>query len=499
MRNIVKHKIKRIILSNKWYILFELLFFAFLTGSEISHMKLLKVNFSEFVLMSIVNHYHILYLFLPIILLIILNIVRRLEPHEILRFKNRTMYISVNYVSFLIMVLVYVIVHILMALFIGITSFELSTSFSHTFFDEYDEILLILDSFSKVMVNSGLAIICTGVYMVIGLGFIYLMIIFINDKFGNRGSIAACVGVLISVYLGFKTELSYHIPILALNNFFIFHHALLVNGVIKFGLVLAIISSGNLLLLYNIKKRNPVFEKYLITGKVKILTAGLILILLTLEVILIIGSGESKFKDLFFKFFMGSYLEEPSFMGWLRVTILYFIPIFAIGNCVSNFRKNLNNSLLIRYRSKKEVLFKRNIAFLKFSLLYSISTVMILLFIYCIGDKGYVTEAVYEMSHGVVDLDRQVMLYSCLFVINQVFLSTIYVMLSDRLGEITTFIGMIITTYISFLMTSSNHIILGLSFGTFLGYTQSKIIIGAVILMMGICSTYYLFSARRRF
>ena len=124
---------------------------------------------------------------------------------------------------------------------------------------------------------------------------------------------------------------------------------------------------------------------------------------------------------------------------------------------------------------------------------------MILLFIYCIGDKGYVTEAVYEMSHGVVDLDRQVMLYSCLFVINQVFLSTIYVMLSDRLGEITTFIGMIITTYISFLMTSSNHIILGLSFGTFLGYTQSKIIIGAVILMMGICSTYYLFSARRRF
>lgn len=133
MRNIVKHKIKRIILSNKWYILFELLFFAFLTGSEISHMKLLKVNLSEFVLMSIVNHYHILYLFLPIILLIILNIVRRLEPHEILRFKNRTMYISVNYVSFLIMVLVYVIVHILMALFIGITSFELSTSFSHTF------------------------------------------------------------------------------------------------------------------------------------------------------------------------------------------------------------------------------------------------------------------------------------------------------------------------------------------------------------------------------
>jgi len=69
---------------------------------------------------------------------------------------------------------------------------------------------------------------------------------------------------------------------------------------------------------------------------------------------------------------------------------------------------------------------------------------MILLFIYRIGDKGYVTEAVYEMSHGVVDLDRQVMLYSCLFVINQVFLSTIYVMLSDRLGEITTFIGMII-------------------------------------------------------
>lgn len=499
MRNIVKHKIKRIILSNKWYILFELLFFAFLTGSEISHMKLLKVNLSEFVLMSIVNHYHILYLFLPIILLIILNIVRRLEPHEILRFKNRTTYISVNYVSFLIMVLVYVMVHILMAFFIGMTSFELSTSFSHTFFDEYDEILLILDSFSKVMVNSGLAIICTGVYMVIGLGFIYLMIIFINDKFGNRGSIAACVGIFISVYLGFKTELSYHLPILALNNFFIFHHALLVNGVIKFGLVLAIISSGNLLLLYNIKKRNPVFEKYLITSKVKILTAGLILILLTLEVILIIGSGESKFKDLFFKFFMGSYLEEPSFMGWLRVTILYFIPIFAIGNCVSNFRKNLNNSLLIRYRSKKEVLFKRNIAFLKFSLLYSISTVMILLFIYRIGDKGYVTEAVYEMSHGVVDLDRQVMLYSCLFVINQVFLSTIYVMLSDRLGEITTFIGMIITTYISFLMTSSNHIILGLSFGTFLGYTQSKIIIGAVILMMGICSTYYLFSARRRF
>lgn len=206
--------------------------YTFLCGSFIPAAKAANLSCGEYVLLQLVNHYYIVYGLCIYWLFWCLQDLKEYSALQLIRSKNYVSYFTCRIGYALVVIVAIVLLHILIPLIIGCLNLELDFGYQgHKIVGFYTDSLNILLKFSTIFLNLPFAILITGLYLIIGLLFIYELLLFCQQLWGNKYTILAVILVLLNIMLGFKIQIDESmLEVLFLNNYFIIHHPLLLVG-----------------------------------------------------------------------------------------------------------------------------------------------------------------------------------------------------------------------------------------------------------------------------
>lgn len=457
-------KCKRIFVENRILLLINFGVLCFLCGSIIRKYREVDMGIWGYMLSILTNHYYILYCVFPILLIIIARHVRNVNDIEMIRYSNAFQQIKMSTKSFIQWLMAYMVLHLVITFVIGIRTFDLSIHPQNIKVEAYDELINILNTYIEYFSNSLFAVILNVVYFLFGFTVLISLLSYINYRYKYRNVILSSVLIYILTFIGFKTELKAIIPIVCFDNFILLHHGLFVNGSAKF---LLTILFGVLVIQFCFGRMFKVnkygFKEFIISKKEKYISALVVLVLFLLELLRKIGNVDFNFKDVIIMTLFGTNEKYASFIPWLRITILYLIPLFFIGIADSRIKKYGQAPILIRTKSKLSFERKLTGAYMNYIFLYTLFVYALGSVFYFMGGVGtlsneyFISEFNINFTYGILSM------YFVIFLVNLTFDFVIFKILCKFANGIVSFLAILFFKFFFFMLPTFN--LFDLNFG----------------------------------
>ncbi len=204
--------------------------FGFMRSSDPVVVKSCGMSLAEYVLFAISDHYYLMYGWFIVIFYDSARRIRRNGDVELVRYGTYRKYYIVEIAATVLRLFVLIALHVVAATALGII---FGLPFSGSFLAKevegyYSGNVELIFAFREYFATPLVAVLESCVYLLLGSVFIYTLLFFANQLKGDKGIFLAGALVICSTVLGFVTSVDESLAeIFFLNNYFIFHHALL--------------------------------------------------------------------------------------------------------------------------------------------------------------------------------------------------------------------------------------------------------------------------------
>lgn len=462
---------EQICLEKKNYFVWILMFvYTFLCGTNLDMAEDAGLSAGEFVLLSITDHYYLIYGFFFYGIFWMFKNVKEDSKLELIRYGGYNIYYSVRCVSAFIKFFIFILIHILISTVLGMTKLERTNEFSgHQIANYYNSSLEFTLEFQKFFNNPIIAILAVVSFLTLGMFFIYEIFFYIHKIKGNTAEILAVIIIIVNVMIGFKSQVDESfLEVFFINNYFILHHSLFLVG--KSAVWFNVISMIILSILMNRltvkikcrgKIKNKREEKYIssmICGRKSIMIA-FILSLLFLKIVQIFIEKYNA-KDYLLSCIQGFSINEINIINILYYMAYFIYPMFIIM-CFFEREKQEGNLLAkVRFgnRNNWDSQVRRNcVRFLyEYSVLYwgsQFGIAVVLNFIFGKRSSKFMSEFIqfYNLQENrlfllillcvLLHVIELFILYEISLCLRKYFNSTIYIFLGTFFGYIITVIA----------------------------------------------------------
>ena len=360
-----------------------LLVFTFFCGTNIPVARAANMSAGEYILLSLSNHYYIVYGLFLFFIFWTFRKIRSDSNIELVRYRDYSRYYAVRNGAAGIKIVIIVFMHVMIAAVLAVVNFGLSNEYSgHTLDHYYTSTLQFVYRFRDYFDSPLQATAAVCIYMAIGFLCIYKILFYTHKLFGDRITIICMCLILINVFIGFKTEVDESVlEVVFLNNYFLLHHSLFLNGLWAAGIntIIAFLVPSLLnraVILKNRGKRtgqgSNSYLRDMAEGKL-VISAAAVMILIGMNLWVMIY-GNHNWMDFLFLNVNGFSKSNFYWKEFLSFISYFVIPIFMIGMFLEKEKMHRNTIGLFRYGSLEK--WNRNVDkilrtyIVKYSILY---------------------------------------------------------------------------------------------------------------------------------
>lgn len=451
MQKINLKNIKRIFYNNRSLLTLNFAVLCFICGVELETAQQLGLHVDGYVILVLTNHYQVLYFILPILLIIIAKYSKNIRLIEKIRYRSTPNLIKYKRLEFVCWLLAYFVLQLLIIFLIGMSKLDFSFQSTPIQFAGYNEILSLVNAYLKFFDNSILAILAIIMYFIFGFSVLVSLLLVIGQKFGYQRMIVTALIVYVLTFIGFKTELKTRLPILFFNNYILLHHALFVNGGLKFIFVILV---GLLILgmsyFRKMKQHHLAFNDLVVSRREKYLSFTFLSTIFVLQVLTTATAENINFREIILTIFYGTNPQDYYFIGWLRLFLIYFIPIFIVGISESRLKKYGQETIMIRFQNYdtfQQSWLKSEISYL---LKYMVLVVMISYASFLLGST--ITDGYHELTMVLGSNFNMELLnrYVIGYVITLSFDFVVFKMISQLSNEVVAMLILVLTSFLAF-------------------------------------------------
>jgi hypothetical protein len=499
---IIKSKIRSITLANRALLFLNFCVLCFVCGSTRTTAISLGLGLFDYALLVLVDHYYVLYCLLPIMLVVITKHIRSMSDIEKVRYQSATQMMQVEILSFISWFGLYLLVSLGVVLLVGLTTFKPNLYATDIGTTGHNEILLLLSEYKDFSVFPVISILTALLYYCFGFATLTALLSLINNIKGLRDTISAAVIILVLTFIGFHTPLANKLPVLFLNNYLILHHGLFLNGLPAF-LMTLLVGSG--IILYAMGVRLPTIEtasildELTISRKTKRIVALFIISLIAIEVFQMLYEANLYPRDLVIRLMLGSSGEFRSFLGWIKISLIYLFPLFFIGVSISKVNQYKELPIFIRYGSFGKLRWRILVRYTGFLLLYVGLLATFLCVLFFIGNSSSPYNLLLEENIGSAFTPAHFIAYLIVFLISMVFNLVLFLVLSMLFNETAAFVSILLISFAAFLAPGFSFLDINPGILSFLeSLQQGKSLLAIRVSVFALISAIYFGLAKRR-
>lgn len=463
MKTFIRTRVNVLFVENWKILLLNFCVLCFLCGTELSGTVGYEFGIWGYLLLMLTNHYYIMYCVLPVIFFVLTKHIRRLESIELIRYQNRFQQVRKSTLCFFCWLLLYFLLTMLIVFIIGCRNFELSIKIKPLAFSGYNELAEIFNLYVSYFENSAVAAVAAALYLVAGLTMLGSVLGFIYHRFGYRKVIAASMILYLSGVLGFRLQFGRIVPIFGFNNYIILHHGLILNGTTNFAIILVCMAVMTCFCLgVRLKGRADKIDDFVITRRAKIITLGMIVVIMLLEIIKGYTGTAINLRETMVSLLFGVGESTTNFFSWLKITIIYLLPLFIVGISEYKMKDYCQGPMLIRCKNLKNLqnyITKRQTEYL---IIYTLLLWVIGGVTYYFGSHVDLFGSYINVAYGGYSF-KQWNIYMLFFFTNLLFDFCIFKYGSDLCSEIAAVLVLLLYRYIFFLFPKLN--VVDLNFG----------------------------------
>ena len=477
MNSFIHKKILRNLYSIRWILLFELSVFACFCGETLVEMKQVKVSVWQYMMIMSMEHYYLLYLWIPICIFIILKQIKQYDATEVIRYKNFYSLMRTEYVVFFVTIVVIILLHYCISFFTGVFSLSFQSIVLSHKEEIYEGTIKLLYLFQEQFSNSLLSMFIISSYFIAGILFVWTILFFIRIHFGFKQTLYTSVGLFFSLYFGFlllgekKLDI---FSIFGLNNYIIFHHSYFVHSMVWF----LMYSSINLIFQCYVlgvfqKKKSNTLKRLIPYRKYSIWIVGFLSLWLLFEWIGASYTGEVCISDLFVTMFVGNFIGEKSVLYWMKTLFLFLLPVTIIGIIQTKFMEVANTPIFIRYRNKKEVNKAMENVCISFVTKYILLLNSIIVLLYVGSQKrNLLMELESELQYKIEF--QTIIEYMIFLSIAIYFTATLFLFIIKYYQPIVVFLVFFFAEYGMFLLDKKDFVFHAIGFGNYIQIRNEK-------------------------
>jgi len=499
---IIKSKVINLFLANKALLALNFCVLCFVAGSARATAITYHLGLFDYALLVLVDHYYVLYCLLPIMLVIITKHLRSLSDIEKIRYRNTNQMMRVEIFSFTAWFTFYLFLSLLSVLLIGLPTFKPNMFAGNIGGCSHNEILLLLGEYAAFSRIPIISILVALLYYGFGFTTLTAILSLINNKKGSRDSVSAAVVILVLTFIGFHTSLSEKLPVLFLCNYIIFHRGLFMNGLPSF-LLTVLTGLGIILFALGYKPptiaRKSLLSELTVSRKMKqiifLFISGLILI----EYFQLVYEGNSNIRDLAIRFLLGTNTDFQSFIGWIKICLIYFSPLFFVGVSISKIKQYQELPIFMRFESIANLHWNILWQYAAFVLQYAGFIAVFLTTLFIFGkNSSPMSVALYE-SFGIQLTIPHFIGNIFVFIITMLFNLALFLMISQVANETVAFIGIISLSFVNLLVPGIHLFEINPGILMFLETIQQGVdwLLIKIALMLGVSIGFLIFVRRR--
>ena len=206
--------------------------YTYMCGMHIVDAINAEINLFEYMLACITDHNYLIYtllFYLVIDAAIRIKIV--LETAKI-RYRTLRRYYGSLIIEKAIGLISLIVVHLLIPFVIGVAKLKCNVGYTiKSYRDEFNSNYEVIYALSDTIPNSALAVLCVAGYLFLGIVFISIVFAMSFEIWGRKGFVVAVAVVLLNTFTGFMTDFDEGIfKFFFVNDYFIFHHGLIINS-----------------------------------------------------------------------------------------------------------------------------------------------------------------------------------------------------------------------------------------------------------------------------
>lgn len=359
MRSIIKDNIISFCKDGRKLII--LIVFAWFCGSELVLASSLDMSIFEYLLFVMGNHYYIIYFLLMSYIFFQFDMIKKEASCITIRIKS----IKRKYISQLLCVFVqtsiFIFLHLILALIIGGSKLEFVNKFQTKVIDGYyNDTLNFIYGYNKYFSNPMIALIALVIYLIVGLTVIGMLIYSVKELCGSKLSLISVGLVVLNIMLGFKLGTKGFAEVFFVNNYFILHHVLFMNGWL-YTIINILIDVIYLVGAYRVlkRKKGDKVESYNYVGNmftsIYQISGLFIMIYVGVNILSVkIGENHICFTDGIICNLAGYSISNFSMMEFIRNILFYIVPLFMVGSFLEKEKQMYNEQVAIRYKYRKQ-------------------------------------------------------------------------------------------------------------------------------------------------
>ncbi len=388
-------------------------------------------------------------------LVVITKHIRNLSDIEKIRYRNNAQMIRVEVISFTSWFGLYLLASLIIVLLIGLPTFKPNLYAGDFNLTSNNEILLLLGEYKAFSRFPMISILAAMLYYCFGFTTLTAVLSLVNNKKGPQETIRAALIILVLTFIGFHTTLSNQLPIIFLSNYLILHRGLFINGLPAFlltlfvGLGIILVAMG-----FRLPKRQAtsILSELTVSRKMKRIAILIIIGLFFIEYFQMLYEGGFNVRDLAIRFTLGTNMEIRSFLGWIKISLVYLIPLFFVGISISKIRQYKELPIYMRYGSFGRLRWKIIVQYVTFLLQYAGLIGIFLSAFFLLGSNSSPLSLALKEAIGINLTTRHFIGYMLFFMITMMFNLVLFLFLSKLINEIVAFITIVLLSFTNFLI-----------------------------------------------
>lgn len=220
--NTIRNNSKKFFSKRIWIVV---VIFSIFVVHKFQQVKYEDISYFEFILCSLTDHYYILYFMIISYVFLIFGVINDDEEIVIIRSGKYVKYFTSQVISFLYISILFVLMHVLIALIIGWgLPFENVFRVKENYVYEFEILYTYMNHFKEPFS----AILMSVAYMILGLAFISMLIKLISHFFYEKFAVFSMGVAYFLMLISLRTDIDNKIPFLFLNNYVVLHHSFVV-------------------------------------------------------------------------------------------------------------------------------------------------------------------------------------------------------------------------------------------------------------------------------
>lgn len=368
------------------------------------------LNYWEFVIYSMTDHYYILYFMIIFYLFSLFGLFNDNQDLVLFRSRSFIKFFLSRMFAIVVVSIIFVLLHLLISFIVG-TGLEMNNQFSDLYEMHQNT---ILNRFSEYFPSPVIALILVVVHMIIGLSFFGILFLFMKHFLDNRYVVSILIVMYFLMLLSLRSDLDVEIPYIFINNYIILHHS--IESLNQSFYYIVIVEFFSLFIIFFVMKKawfysesfslnsifafksvylNQWYNRMLLTKK----NIAISMVLLFLMLIFIkMQYNYTSFMDMLFFQFYGHPIGSLYLKDFVSLIIYNGVPLFLFGYFLEQESKDRSSVFVIRIKYRKRwlnsivhsvILFNFFYIVLTLSLCFIISLIFGMNFDYYIIDDIY--------------------------------------------------------------------------------------------------------------